>query len=109
LQEASRKDITITSINGQMEVLKQIIDGTVTMTAAYSTGVHPAIELSWLILNGEKDIPKKILIPVVNVGVEEAKKYYDANTYLFDYIPGGSPAYKEAENRYPILAKLTRR
>jgi len=109
LQEAKRKDIIITSINGQMEVLKQIVNGTVTMTAAYSTGVHPAIELSWLIMSGEKDIPKKILIPVVIIGVEEAKKYYDANTYLFDYIPGGSPAYKEAEKKYPILAKLKQR
>lgn len=109
LQEAKRKGVIITSINGQMEVLKQIIDGNVTMTAAYSTGVHPAIELSWLIMNGEKDIPKKIMVPVVIVGVDEAKKYYDANTYLFDYIPGGSPAYKEAEKKYSILTKLKQR
>ena len=106
LQEANRKDVVITSINGQMEIVKEIADGKVTMTAAYSTGVHPAIELSWLIMNGEKDIPKKIMIPVVIVEKEEAKKYYDANTYLFDYIPGGSPAYKEAEKKYPVLSKL---
>jgi len=109
LQEAMRKDVIITSVNGQMEVLKQIIDGTVAMTVAYSPGVHPAIELTWQILNGEKDIPKKILIPAVVVGVDEAKQYYDANIYLFDYIPGGSPAYKEAEKKYPILSKLKRR
>jgi hypothetical protein len=60
-------------------------------------------------MSGEKDIPKKILIPVVIIGIEEAKKYYDANTYLFDYIPGGSPAYKEAEKKYPILVKLKQR
>ena len=76
------------------------------MTAAYSTGVHPAVELTWLILNGEKDIPKKIVVPVVTISAEEAKKYYDPNTYLFDYIPGGSPAYKEAEKKYQILTKL---
>lgn len=106
LQEKNRKDVAVTSINGQMEVLKEIINGNVLMTAAYSTGVHPAIELAWLILNGEKDIPNKIMVPVVTIGIEEAQKYYDENTYLFDYIPGGSPAYKEAEKVYPILSKL---
>jgi len=109
LKEAGRKDVIVTSVNGQMEALKQIIDGAIAMTVAYSPGVHPGIELSWAILNSEKEIPKKILIPAVNVGVEEARKYYDPNIYLFDYIPGGSPAYKEAEKRYPIIAKLKRR
>jgi len=106
LNEAKRKDVIVTSVNGQMELVKEIKDGNVTMTAAYSTGVHPAVELTWLILNGEKDIPKKIVVPVVTISAEEAKKYYDPNTYLFDYIPGGSPAYKEAEKKYQILTKL---
>jgi ribose transport system substrate-binding protein len=106
LQEANRPDVKVTSVNGQMEVLKQILDGKVAWTAAYAAGVHPAIELSWLILNGEKEIPKKILIPAFGIGPDEAKKYYDPNIYLFDYMPGGSPALKEAQKRYPILNKL---
>jgi ABC-type sugar transport system substrate-binding protein len=112
LEEAKVEGVVITSINGQMEVLPEISNGIVAMTSAYSTGVHPAIELSWAIMNGAldtKDIPKKIMIPIVTVGVEESEKYYDANTYLFDYIPGGSPAYLEAESRYPFLEKLERR
>ena len=76
------------------------------MTVAYSAGVHPGIELAWLMLNGEKDIPKKIIVPIVSIGPEEAKKYYNPDVYMLDFIPGGSPAYKEAEKRYPILNKL---
>jgi ABC-type sugar transport system substrate-binding protein len=109
LQEANRKDVAITSVNGQMELLKQILDGKAAWTAAYSAGVHPGIELSLLLLNGEKDVPKKIIIPAVGIGPEEAKKYYDPSIYLFDYTPGGSPALKEAEKQYPILRKLQRR
>ncbi len=106
LQEANRPDVVVTSVNGQMEVLKQIMEGKVAFTAAYATGVHPGIELAWLMLNGEKNIPKKIMIPAFGIGPEQAKKYYDPNGYLFDYTPGGSPALKEAQKEYPILNKL---
>lgn len=106
LKEAKRKDVIITSVNAQMELVKEIAEGNVNMTAAYSTGVHPGIELAWLMLHGEKDIPKKIIVPTVYIGPEEAKKYYNPNVYIFDFIPGGSPAYKEAEKQYPILNKL---
>jgi ribose transport system substrate-binding protein len=105
LKEAKRKDVIITSVNGQMELVKEIADGNVSMTAGYSPGVHPGIEVAWFMLNGEKDIPKKILVPIVSIGPEEAKKYYDPNVYMFDFISGGSPAYKEAEKQYPILSK----
>ncbi len=109
LQEANRKDVVVTSVNGQMELLKQILDGNVAWTGAYATGVHPGIELSWLLLNGEKDVPKRIIIPAIGIGPDEAKKFYDPKIYLFDYTPGGSPALREAEKQYPVLRKLQRR
>jgi len=106
LAEAGRTDVKSVSVNGAMEAVKEIMNGKINWTAAYSTGVHPGVELSWLILNGEKDVPKEIIIPCYGIGPNEAKKYYDPSLYIFDYMIGGSPALKDAMVKYPILKKI---
>ena len=108
IDESSLKDkgIKVFSVNGAMEALNEIKSGKIDWIASYATGLHPAVEVAWAMLNGLTDVPKEIIIPSFGVDASNVELYYDANLYIVDYVEGGTPAYQEAIKNYPNLKDL---
>ncbi|GHT86880.1 hypothetical protein FACS18947_6950 [Bacteroidia bacterium] len=109
-EEKNRTDIKLYSNNGQTEALKEIMNegSNYRLTAVFSSGVHPGVEVAWHILNnGTSDLPaKQIFIGTFNITAENAAEYYDESIYGVDFQPGGSPAVQDVIENTPFLKDL---
>jgi ABC-type sugar transport system substrate-binding protein len=108
LQEKNIKGVHIFSINAIMEIIPFVIDGTVDVTVAVAAGVHPAVEIAWEALNGNKTFKQRYTIPGISINKANAQKYYDEKKYIVAMSEPAkdNPLMTNLFTVYPELAKL---
>ncbi|MCL6451300.1 MAG: substrate-binding domain-containing protein [Acetobacteraceae bacterium] len=81
---------SIISVDGEMNEIKEIINGNITGTVSYSNAAAVATEVAWRILKGEK-YPEVIQYRGVVITPANAKDYYKEGAFTLDdvvFAPG---------------------
>lgn len=73
------KEMLIIGVDGQKEMLKGVLDGTVTATVVTPTLFPQVFDVAMQVLNGES-VPQKIVIDAPLVTKENVEQYYDPDS-----------------------------